>query len=217
MAHLPGRSQRVTNVDQNLRLIRVAFALESHACQDASHTSEAGDHPRHRIVGMNLILQIDEALVLHCDERFKHLPHWHDAIPHRDLALFTLEVREVLHVHIEQPRACFVDRLNHIRAGTNRMPHIDAAADARIHTLHRLQYIQRRRPQLVFGAVIVDRDADVVLLYKLLDSQQSFQCRVSGDNNPNSRSRAVFELSPYIRIFIFCKIDGSGSMKLDAC
>ena len=87
---------------------------------------------------MNLILQIDEASVLRCDERFKHLPHWNDAASHRDLALFALEAREVLHMHVEQPRACFLDRLHHIRAGANRMPHIDAAADARIHTIHRL-------------------------------------------------------------------------------
>src|SRR5580658_2915465 len=119
-------------------LLSSALARESHAGQDASHISEAGDHARHRIVGMNLILQIDEALVLDRDERFKHLQHWHDAVSHRDLALFALEVREVLHVHVEQPRAHFVDCLNHIGAGTNRMPHIDTAADAWIHTLHGL-------------------------------------------------------------------------------
>src|SRR5271169_5177022 len=90
---------------ESYELLSSALARESHACQDASHIREAGDHARHRIVGMNLILQIDVALVLSCDERFKHLPRWHDAVSHRDLALFALEVREVLNVHIEQPRA----------------------------------------------------------------------------------------------------------------
>src|ERR1035438_3424851 len=69
--------------------------------EDASHISEAGDHARHRIVGMNLILQIDEALVPRCDERFKHLPHWHDAVSHRDLTLLALEIRKILHVYVE--------------------------------------------------------------------------------------------------------------------
>src|SRR6266481_4777444 len=40
--------------------------------QDASHISKAADNPSHRIVGMNLILQIDEALVSHRNKRFKH-------------------------------------------------------------------------------------------------------------------------------------------------
>ena len=47
-----------------------------------------------------------------------------------------------------QPGACFVNSLNHIGAGTNRMADIDAAADARIHALYGLQDIQRRMPQL---------------------------------------------------------------------
>src|SRR5580704_4244840 len=78
-----------------------SLARESHARQEASHIGEAGDHARHRIVGMNLILQIDEALVFCCDEGFKHLPHWHDAVSHSDLAIFALEVREILQVYVE--------------------------------------------------------------------------------------------------------------------
>src|SRR5580704_9536617 len=128
------------------------------------------------------------------------------------LAVFAPEVREVLHVHIEQPWACFVDHLNHIRAGANCMPDVDAAADARIHILHRLQYIQRRTPQLVLGPVIVDRNTNVVLLYKLLNSLQSFRCGVSGDNHADTRSFAVFEFGPYIRIFVLGEINGPGGM-----
>src|ERR1700674_187108 len=186
------------------------------ARQDASHISKAADNSRHRIVGMNLILQIDEALVLHRDKGFKHLPHWHDAVSHRDLALLALEVREVLHVHVKQPRARFADRLNHISTGTSRMPDIDAAPDARVHTLYRLQYIQRRMPQLIFRPVIVDRDTDIVLLYELLNSRQGFRCWVAGDYDGNTCSLAVFELNPDVRIFIFLEIDGSGRVKPDA-
>src|SRR5260370_37894276 len=168
-----------TNVDQNLRLARVAsssvFARESHACQDASHIGEAGDHARHRIVGMTLVFQIAKALVSGRDEGFKHLPHRHDALSHRDLTLLALKVGEILHVYVKHPRTCFMDRLNHVRARANRMPDIDAAADARIHALHRLQNIQRRMPQLILGAMIVDRDADVGFLYECLDTRQRFQ------------------------------------------
>src|SRR5713226_5046800 len=119
------------------------LARISQTCQYAPHISKAADNARHRILGMNLILQIDEALVPHGDQGFKNSPHRHKAVSHCDLALFVLEVRKVLHVYVKQPRACFVDRLNNIRAGTSRMPHIDAAPDARIHALYCLQYIQR--------------------------------------------------------------------------
>src|SRR6266849_10967185 len=185
--------------------------------QDTSHISKAADNPRHRIVGMNLILQIDEALVSHRNKRFKHLPHRHAALSHRDLALFALKARQVLHVHVKQPRACFADRLNHVRAGTSRMPDVDATPHARIHTLYRLQYIQRRMPQLIFRPVIVDRETDIVLSYESLNSRQSLRRRVARDNDANTCPLAVFELAPDVRIFIFREINGSGSVKLDAC
>src|SRR6266478_10149916 len=187
------------------------------ACQDASHIGKAADNARHRIVGMNLILQIDEALVLYRAKSFKNPLHGHDAVSHRHLTILALEARQVLHVNVKQPRACFADRLNHIRAGTNRMPDIDAAPDARIHTLYRLQYIQRRMPQLIFWPVIVNREMDIVFLYELLNSRQSLRRRVAGDNNRNTRPLAVFELVPDVRIFIFREIDGSGSVQPDSC
>ena len=62
----------------------------------------------------------------------------------------------------------------------------------------------------------MNRDADVVLLYELLKSRQSFPCGVAGDNNRNTGSLAVFELAADIRIFIFREINGSGSVKPDA-
>src|SRR6266849_2789749 len=185
--------------------------------QDTSHISKAADNPRHRIVGMNLILQIDEALVSHRNKRFKHLPHRHAALSHRDLALFALKARQVLHVHVKQPRACFADRLNHVRAGTSRMPDVDATPHARIHTLYRLQYIQRRMPQLIFRPVIVDGKADVVFLYEFLDSRQSFHRGVAGDNDTDICALAILELTPDVGIFVFREIDGSSGVNLDAC
>src|SRR5580704_2697720 len=178
--------------------------------------NKAAANAWHRIVGLNLILQIDETLVLCGDQGFKDLLYWHDAVSHRDLALFALEVRKVFHVYVKQPRACFADRLNHIGAGTSRMPDIDAASDARIHTLYGLQYVQRRMPQLIFRPMIVDSDTDIVLLYELFDSRQSFRCGVAGDDDGNTCPLAVIELIPDVRIFIFREIYGSGGMKPDA-
>src|SRR5580700_5963468 len=66
-----------------------------HAGEDASHISEAGDNARHWVFGMDLVLQIDEAFVLRDEKGFEHLAHWHDAVSHRNLTFFTLEVREV--------------------------------------------------------------------------------------------------------------------------
>src|SRR5882672_5482076 len=96
------------------------------------------------------------------------------------------------------------------------MPDINATPDARIHTLYRLQYIQRRRPQLVLGPVIVDRDTDVILLYELLKSRQRLGRGVASDNDGNTCSLAVFELSADVRIFLLREIDSSGSVERDA-
>jgi hypothetical protein len=62
----------------------------------------------------------------------------------------------------------------------------------------------------------VDRDADVELLYELINSRQSFRCGVARDNHANTRSLAVFEFAPDVSVYIFREIDGPGSVKLDA-
>src|SRR5216684_4461484 len=165
---------------------------------------------------MNLVLQIDEALVLHCGESFKNPLHRHDAVSHRHLTILALEVCEVLHMYVKQPRACRADRLNHIRAGPSRVPDVDTAPDARIHPLYRLQYIQRRMPKLIFRPVIVDGETDVVLLYELLDPRQSLRCGGARNDDDNTCSLAIFELAADVRVFILREIDGSGSVKLDA-
>src|SRR6202790_3207229 len=92
-----------------------------HAGEDASHIRKALDNAGHWIVGMNFILEIDEAFVLYRAKGFKNFLHRHDAFSHRHLALLALEVREVLHMYVKQPRAHLVDRLNHVRARTHCM------------------------------------------------------------------------------------------------
>jgi len=55
-------------------------------------------------------------------------------------------------------------------AGAHGVADIDAAADARVGILERLQNIERRGPQLILRTVIVDGDADVIFLDELLDA-----------------------------------------------
>src|SRR5580658_2816817 len=95
------------------------------------------------------------------------------------------------------------------------MPDVNAAPDARIHILDRLQHVERRMPYSIFRPVIVNRDADIELLDELLDSRQRLRCGVAGDNHRNPCSLAVFKLRPDIRVFIFREIDGSSSVKPD--
>src|SRR5437667_5869774 len=87
-----------------------ALARLHHPRQHAAHISKALDHARRWIVGMNLIFQVHEAFVLDRAKRLKNLLHRHDADPHRHLALFALEAREVLHMYVKQPRAHLADR-----------------------------------------------------------------------------------------------------------
>src|SRR5580700_2954243 len=117
------------------------MAQVSQARQDTSHVSKAADNAGHRIVGKNFILQIDEASILYRSKSFKNLLHRHYAGSHRDLAILTLEIREVLQVYVKQPRARFTNSLNYIGAGTNRMSDVDATSDARIHAFDGTQYI----------------------------------------------------------------------------
>ena len=55
-----------------------------------------------------------------------------------DLTFFVLKILEIFHVHVEEARANFFDGLNNVGAGTCAVANVDAAADARIHCLHRV-------------------------------------------------------------------------------
>src|ERR1700745_220549 len=65
-----GGIDQVVQIPIVCRSAQVPSALDPvpHACQGASHVSETAYDARHRILGVNLVLQIDEALVLHRDE-----------------------------------------------------------------------------------------------------------------------------------------------------
>ena len=161
---------------------------------------------------MNLVLEIDISFVLRRDESLEDAADRHDAFSNSHLAFLALKVRQVFHVHIEQARTHFVNGLNNVRARAHGVSYIDAASNARIHALDILQHIEWGGPHLVLGAMVVDGDADVILLYKLLDARQSFRRRITGDDDGNSGPLAVLKLVSNVRIFVLAKIDGSGSM-----
>src|SRR5258708_1616345 len=166
---------------------------------------------------MNLIFEVDKALVVGRDKRLEDLAYRHDSLTHGDLALLALEAGQILHMHVVQPRPNLVDGLHHIDPGTHRMPDVDAAPDARVVLLHRLQHIERGVPQLVLRSMIVDSDADVILLHEFFDPWKSLRRRIAGDDDRNARSLAIFKLAANIVIFVLWKVDGPGSVKLDAC
>jgi hypothetical protein len=113
------------------------------AGEDAAHVGKAGDYAGHGIVGMDFVFEIDETFVLLGDQSFKYFADGHEAVTDGDLAVFRLEVREVLYVHVMQAGADFVDGLDDIGAGTNGVADVNAAADTRIQTLYGFQDIER--------------------------------------------------------------------------
>src|SRR6202140_3793246 len=139
-----------------------------HARKHAAHIGEAAGHAGHRVVGVDLVLQVDEAFVLIGDERFKDSADRHLAVTHCYLALLDVQVVQVLHMDVEEARSDFMDGLDDVCAGAHGVAYIDAAADSRVHVFDDLQDVERRPPELVFRTMVVDRDFDVVLLDELL-------------------------------------------------
>jgi len=119
-------------------------------------------------------------------------------------------------MHVKQLRAGCVDLPEPHPCLPDRMTDINAATHTRIYTFTTFDTSSGEMPQLIFWSVIVDRDTNIVFLNELLDPRQKFWRRVAGDNDADACSLAAFELASDVRIFILRKIDGSGSVKLDA-
>src|SRR3984957_12803167 len=139
-----------------------------HARKHAAHVGKAAGHARHRVVGVDFVLKVDEAFVLIGDERFKDSADRHLAVTHCYLALLDVEVGQVLHMHVEEARSDFMDGLDDVRAGALGVAYIDAAADSRVHVFDEFEDVERRLPELVFRTMIVDGDPDAELLHELL-------------------------------------------------
>src|SRR5579859_5836442 len=189
------RFSRISEPDQpfslssNRNCFYVASSIGSgivgvtHARQNAAHERNAFNHSRHRIVAVNLVLKIDKPFVASCDQCFEDLAYRHLALTNIYLAFLALEVCEVFDVHVKEPRAYIANGLDDIGAGAHCVPDIDAAADARIELFDRLEHIQRGGPDLILRPVVVDSDADIVLLHKLLNARKDLRRWIACDNH----------------------------------
>src|SRR6202453_3301494 len=129
------RLDRSLNCDSDMDCI-------PHTRKHAAHIGEAPGHAGHRVVGVDLVLQVDEAFVLNGDERFKDGADRHLAVTHGNLALLDVQVGQVLHMHVEEARSDFMDGLDDVRAGTLGVAYIDAAADSRDHVFDELADVE---------------------------------------------------------------------------
>ena len=127
-----------------------------------------------------------------------------------------MKTRQILDVHIEQSRPHLVNCANHVRARTLTMADIDTASQPRIHVLHNLQHIQRRWPNLVLRAMIVNGKSDVVLLDELFDARQNLRRRVARNDHRNPGTLGIFKLASNVLVFIFLKVDGPRGVQFDA-
>ena len=71
-------------------------------------------------------------------------------------------------------------------------------------------------PQLIFGAVIVDGDADVVLLHEFFEARKSFGCGITGNDHVDTGALGVFEFGAHVVVVIFGEVNGAGGVKGDA-
>src|ERR1035441_10660592 len=117
-----------------------------------------------------LICEIDEPFIFRCDEGFEYSSNRHDPVSHVYLTFFAIKTCQILHVHVEQPRSDFVNRLDNVSAGTRRVADIDTASYARVHLFYRLEHSQRGGPQLILRPMVVDGNPDIVLLHALLNA-----------------------------------------------
>ena len=96
-----------------------------------------------------------------------------------------------------------MDGLDDVRAGALAMAYIDAAADSRVHVFDELQDVERRLPELVFRAMVVDCDPDVVLLHELLYPRQSGGRGISGDDDGDTGPLAILKFGADVVVFIY--------------
>src|SRR6185437_1131222 len=105
-----------------------------------------------------------------------------------------MKVREVFHVDVKQARSCGPNRPDDVRSSPSGMADVNATSHARVHVANRSEHIEWGREDFVFGTVVVDGDANVVLLDEFFDTRQAFGRRVSGDDDANAGAFAVFKL-----------------------
>jgi hypothetical protein len=176
------------------------------AGEHAAHVRERDLHPRKRILRVDLVLEVHVAGILDLLERAEDAGDRQLSLPDGDLAVALRHVGEILDVHVVKPRSGVEHRLHDVGARADGVSAIDAQPHPRIHPLHVLQHVVRRGEVLVLGAVVVDRDLDVVLLRELLDAGQ--HARVAGaDDRRHPRGLGVGEVLLHAGIGILIEGD----------
>jgi len=131
---------------------------------------------------MDFVFEVDKALYFWAMRVSKILRTGIMPSPTLTWLSFSVKLARSFMWTLWRPRACFVDGLNNIGAGTNGVADVDAAPDARSKFFTAFN-TSSGECQILFPAVIVDGEADVVLLHEFFNARQSFRCGVAGDND----------------------------------
>src|SRR5271165_6392665 len=126
-------------------------------------TSKTGQHsfqistgvlgPRQRVLAVDFVFKIDVSAVAGLAELLEDRKHRHHALTDVALAVFLFAVLEILHVKVEQTRACVRNLLNDVRAAAHGMTYVHAHPHARIHAFYGLQNDFWNRKILVLRTV----------------------------------------------------------------
>lgn len=147
------------------------------------------------------------------DEGLEDIADGHDAFADRNLALFVLKAGEVFDVHVEESRSDGLDGMDRINAGAGTVADIDTAADARIHVFDGLQDIEGGMPELVFRAVVMDGEADVILADEFFDERKIAGGGVAGNDDRDAGAPGVFEFGMEVGFVIGSKADGASGVQ----
>src|SRR5690606_26209491 len=106
--------------------------------------------------------------------------------------------------------------LGDVDAGAGRVSYIHTQADARVHVADDGQRIGRAGEMFVFGAVVVDGDADVVFLHHRLDERQ----RGSGRRDDHHRHTAllrILEVAADVAFVFLMQVNHAAAYDFHAC
>src|SRR5437879_9585782 len=86
----------------------------------AAHVGERLLHPRQRVVGVDLVLEVDVPTVPDRLELLENLGDRDRSLTDDALAAFRRQIAQVLGVHVEHPRAAVGDQMTGVAAGADR-------------------------------------------------------------------------------------------------
>src|SRR6266576_1094883 len=176
--------------------------------QRAAHIGERLFHPRQRVIDVDFVLQVDVAPVPAGFELLEDRGDGNRTLADDALTPLGRQIAQILDVHVEQPWARVRDRPYDVGAGADGVPDVDAQSHPAIQIAHVLQGVVRGREVLVLGPVVVERDADVVLLGEALNAREQRRGGVRRDERHAGGPR-VREVFLHVRIAVLVERDHS--------